>query len=126
MDAPHFERLWKSAATFRKVSPELEPLVRAVYEAIVAGDVPATRAALESLLEHLASARGRTDANCCVVDAFFSAEDRWERNWEAMPAPLRNLLGDLGGALHDAIYAPHIARNFDSLPEQLLERLRNA
>jgi hypothetical protein len=126
MDAPRYERLWKAAATFRKVSPELEPLVRAVYSAILACDVNGTRTTLQSLLEHLASPRGRTDANCCVVDAFFSAQEQWEGNCNAMPAPLRNLLGDMGGALHDAIYAPQIARNFDSLPEQLLERLRSA
>ena len=124
MDALQFERLWKSA-TFRRVTPELEPLVRTVYSAIIEGDVRATRDAVERLLEHLTTPRGRTDANCCVVDAFFSAEEQWERDWEAMPTPLRDLLGDMGGALHDSIYAPHIAKNFDSLPEQLLERVRN-
>lgn len=126
MDTTHFARLWKSAATFRKVSPELEPLVRAVYTSILGSDADATRNALEALLEHLASPRGRTDANCCVVDAFFSAEEQWERNWAAMPTRLREILNDMGGALHDAIYAPHIARNFDSLPEQLLERLKQS
>jgi len=31
---------------------------------------------------------------------------------------------DLGGALHDTITDPEIARNFESLPEQLLERVK--
>ena len=123
MDAARFEQLWKSSASFRKVSPELEPLVRAVYTSVVENDARATHAGLERLLEHLASPRGRTDANCCVVDAFFSASDRWERNWDTFPSPLRDVLGDVGGVLHDTIYAPHIARNFQSLPEQVLERL---
>ena len=30
----------------------------------------------------------------------------------------------MSGTLHDAIYAPKIAANFGSLPEQLLERVR--
>ena len=117
-----FDRIWSEAARYRRASRELAPLVRAAHEASLSGDARATRDALEHLLAFLSSGEGRTDANCCVTDAFFSAvpSDRWN----ALPEPLRAILDDLGGVLHDTIYAPHIARTFESLPEQLLERVR--
>ncbi len=37
---------------------------------------------------------------------------------------LADVLGDVGGALHDTVKVPEIAENFDSTPEQLLARVR--
>lgn len=120
-----FDRIWKESSRYRRPSRELEPLVRSAYDAIVCGaEADLVRERLERLLGYLASEDGRTDANCCVTDAFFSADS--DLAWEYLPKALQDILGDMGGALHDTIYAPHIASNFESLPEQLLERVRRA
>jgi hypothetical protein len=89
-------------------------LLHGVYDA-VDRNPSLLRSALERLLSFLASPSGRTDANCCV--------ESWDLNLDALPPPLRAFLSDLGGTLHDTVYAPHIAANFESLPEQLLQRL---
>jgi hypothetical protein len=117
-----FERLFRSAARTRRVSTELKPLLHGVYDA-VDRNPSLLRSALERLLSFLASPSGRTDANCCVTDLFFSGVESWDLNLDALPPPLRAFLSDLGGTLHDTVYAPHIAANFESLPEQLLQRL---
>jgi len=115
-----FESLWTGALRHRQVSRNLRPLVERVYDDICANSAQIT-SDLEELLEFLASEIGRTDANCCAVDRFFAAiEDRWS----GLPQPLRNIFSDMSGTLHDAIYAPAIASTFGSLPEQLLERVR--
>ncbi len=97
----------------------------AAYEAIVARpyDVPRIVAGVEELLSYLTSPEGRTNANCVAVDSFCCIRDDWEGDWEDEPAALADVLGDMGGALHDTISAPDIAENFDSTPELLLEQL---
>jgi len=115
-----FDDRWQHATGFRRVSPELRPLVAALDRDLAARDAAAVRTSLIALLEHLASGRGRTDANCCVVDAFFAGVDA-----SHLPDDLRAVVSDLSGTLHDTIYAPRIAENFGCLPEQLLERARN-
>ncbi|HEX8155106.1 MAG TPA: hypothetical protein VF698_18385 [Thermoanaerobaculia bacterium] len=124
MSADGFSRVWKEAARYRRIGPELRPLIEEVYESVQRTDAAATRDALERLFAFLASAAGRTDANCCVTDAFFSAAEQWELQWTAFPESLAAILDDTGGTLHEAIYAPHIASTFESLPEQLLERVK--
>lgn len=126
MNEERFEDLFRSAVRFRHVSPQLRPLLRHVYGAAVErpADLNELKNALQSLLEFLASEGGRTDANCSTTDALFSAGEEWERAWSDLPEPYRQLLDDLGGVLHDSIYAPHIAQHFQSLPEQLLQRVR--
>ena len=114
-----FDDTWRSVVRFRRVSRELEPLLRAVQDAF--GDAAALRDALERLLEFLTTERGRTDANCSTTDAFISAT---EPQWQSAPEPLRAILDDMGGTLHDAIHAPNIAKTFEATPEQLLERVR--
>lgn len=114
-----FDDTWRSVVRFRRVSRELEPLLRAVKDAF--GDAAALREALERLLEFLASERGRTDANCSTTDAFIAAT---EEQWRSAPDALRAILDDMSGTLHDAVYAPNIAKTFEATPEQLLERLR--
>lgn len=107
--------LYRTAARFRHVSRELEALVLDVYANL--GDP----APLERLLVFLASIEGRTDANCDTVHHFFAAT---EAEWSALPEPYRTILDDMSGTLHETIYRPDIARTFESLPEQLLERVR--
>jgi len=126
MENKGFDVLWKKASTFRRVTPRLKGLLKRVYEESLRrpSDASAVKASLEDLLVLLVSAEGRTDANCTVTDYFFSATEGWEGTRDHLPADLQSILSDLGGALHDSVHAPAIARNFESLPEQLLERLR--
>jgi hypothetical protein len=114
-----FDSTYRAAIRFRKASRELEWLLRAVYESYA--NASQLRASLASLLEFLASASGRTDANCSTTYNFITAT---EPAWREVPDALRAILDDMSGTLQDSIYAPDIARTFESTPEQLLERLR--
>jgi hypothetical protein len=126
MNDERFEELYRSAVRFRHASPQLKSLLRRVYEVAVVrpADLGDLKSALQSLLEFLASEEGRTDANCCTTDALFSSAEQWERAWSDLPERFRTIMDDLGGVLHDTVYAPHIAQHFESLPEQLLQRVR--
>ena len=118
-----FEAEWKSAVRFRHVARELEPLVRDVHAELLRDplDLVALRDALEQLLAFIATPEGRSDANCCAVDAFFAGCEEAARR---LPEPFRQIVDDMGSTLHDSIYAPKVASTFDSLPEQLLARVR--
>lgn len=107
------------------VSPELAPLLASVYEEVQRQPVSLAtiKAALHQLLEYLASSAGRTNANCVAADSFFMHNDRWERDWDHLPDDFQDVFGDLAGALHDSVSSPAIAENFDSTPEQLLQRV---
>lgn len=115
-----FDSQWKSAVRYRLVSRELRELVYAVYTDLHSG-APELPMHLEALLAFLASERGRTDANCCAVDRFFS---QCPTAWSDLPPSLREIFDGMTATLHDAIYAPKIAESFGTLPEQLLERVR--
>ena len=117
-----FESLWVEALRYRRVSRNLRPLVESVHRDLLARS-PSLKANLEELLAFLASNYGRTDANCCTVDRFFT---KIEDDWRTLPPPLRDIFAAMSSTLHDAIYAPRVAANFDSLPEQLLERVRRS
>lgn len=114
-----FDAQWKAAVRFRRASHELQPLLREVYASFA--DAAQLRAALEKLLVFLASPEGRTDANCSTTYYFFTHS---EPEWTTAPPPLRAILDDMSGTLHETIYAPNIARTFEATPEQLLERLQ--
>ncbi len=126
-----FEQLWTSVAKTRDgqpVSPELEPLLRRVYEDVLTSPVslPALKYNLMELLRYL-SEEGRTNANCWAADLFFGSDnDLWERDGAEpnLPEDFHDLLAMMGEALHDTVTTPDIARNFDCLPEQLLERAK--
>ena len=105
----YFESLWRSAVRYRQVTRELEALVRSVYRDL--------QERSPSLASHPPPAARR----CCAVDFFFS---QCQTAWDALPPALRAVFDGRSGTLHDAIYAPKIAANFGSLPEQLLERVR--
>src|ERR1700733_14468110 len=111
-----------------RVSPELAPLLHAAYRLIQdpSPNVAAVHRALEELLLFLSSKRGRTNANCSAADSFFlDIDDEWGDSRSQLPERYQDLLGDIGGCLHDTVSAPEIAENFDSTPEQLLERLES-
>ncbi len=125
-----FQTAWRRCSGVRGgelVSSEVEPLVRNVHAEVVRrpAQLPQLKSALESLLLFLASPAGRTHANCSAVDLFFALDDAWPSEmWEHLPDSFADVLADMGGALHDSVKAPHVAENFDSLPEQLLARVR--
>jgi hypothetical protein len=114
-----FEDLWRSSVRYRHASRELQALLADVYGAFA--EAALLRAALERLLEFLASAPGRTDANCSTTYYFMTNS---EPHWRAAPPALRAILDDMSGTLQDSIHAPAIARTFEATPEQLLERVR--
>ena len=116
-----FDALWRSAVRYRRVSRELELLLHAVHDDLERSDLLSLRASLENLLTFLASGAGRTDANCSTVFHFFNET---ESIWRPLREDFRAICDDMSGTLHDAIYAPDIARTFEALPEQLLERVR--
>jgi hypothetical protein len=116
-----FEDLWKASIRYRHASRELEPLLRDVHASLSAGDDASLKADLVRLLEHLAGEQGLTDANCATVHYFFEAA---EPLWKPLQPELRLIFDDMSGTLRESIYAPHIARTFNSTPKQLLERVR--
>jgi hypothetical protein len=125
-----FEDAWLAVAKSNDreaVSPKLEPLLRTIYSSILA--TPPTLAALKIGLEELfvfLANEGRTNANCWAADMFFCLSEGWERDWTEQPLPddFHDVLALMGQALHDTARSPKIARNFDCLPEQLLERVK--
>jgi hypothetical protein len=116
-----FEDLWKASVRYRHASRDLEPLLRVVHESLSAGGDASLKESLVRLLEYLAGTQGRTDANCATVHYFFEAA---QPLWKSLQPDLRVIFDDMSGTLRESIYAPHIARTFDSTPEQLLERVR--
>jgi hypothetical protein len=118
-----FDQRFRAAVRTRSVSRELRRFLENAYTSL--GEPVALKSALEELFTFLTTAAGRTDANCCATDSFFSAFDEADERLQRLPVELRNFVSTIGGALHDSVYAPHIAANFDSLPEQLLQRVRD-
>jgi hypothetical protein len=127
---PGFEDAWSTVAPSHdgeSVSPELQPLLRSVYSAVLSAplNLGALKQSLEVLLEFL-QGEGRTNANCWAVDFFFGVSEGWEREWAevGLPDTFHDVLALMGEALHDTVRSPRIAENFDCLPEQLLERVK--
>ena len=124
-----FEQLWTAVGKNRDgeaVSPELKPLLRRVYDDVLTSPVslPNLKNGLVELLRYLGE-EGRTNSNCWATDLFFGSEGGlWERDWseQNLPDDFHDLMAMMGEALHDTVTHPDIARNFDCLPEQLLER----
>jgi hypothetical protein len=104
----------------------IEQLVQGIYAEIARrpADLALLKEAMAALLSYLASSEGRTDQNCKVMDTFFCVRDNWEIDWHHLPAEFQRILEDLGGCLHDTVSSPQVARDFESTPEQLLNRVR--
>jgi hypothetical protein len=121
-----FEEIYSRAIARRSdVSPELKALLHKFYETACARPLNAValKSVLVNLLEFLTTREGRTNSNCWAVDLFCMSDD-WERDWSELPEEFSDILADMAGALHDTVKAPEIASNFDSTPEQLLERVK--
>ncbi len=64
-----------------------------------------------------------TAKNCSTVDreVFLIISNA---DIDSLPLDLKEILGDIGGILHDTHENPEIAENFFSTPPQLLRRIR--
>lgn len=107
-------------------STELKKLVKAVRNCIIERPTPLIQlnSSLENLLFSLTTPIGRTNENCEEADLYFLLHDGLGFNWDHLPKDYQLILADIGGQLHDTIGHPQIAENFESTPEQLLERIR--
>lgn len=108
--SPHLYELWETVtALLKETSSDLNRIKKALID----------------LLSFLCSEEGRTDENFKATDFYFLLHEEHGFDWTHLPESFQLILHDIGGQLHDTISAPHIAENFKSTPEQLLERLRN-
>ncbi|MHC4511578.1 MAG: hypothetical protein ACYTAO_21940 [Planctomycetota bacterium] len=121
-----FDEGYAKCCRGRRGSEELRLLLARVYDMIhtVPADPLGLKVALVALMSFLCEPQHRNDETCWLVDTFFSVEDHWSRRWEGLPQDYRQLLDDIGGALHDTVRAPTTAHNFGSTPEQLLHRAK--
>lgn len=123
-----FEYRYENAVRDRVVSPEIKPFLRTLDNRMIQRpwNFAFMKDALVELLSFLTTSDGRTDGNCRAVDLFviLSSGAAW-LGLEDLPKPFEALLFDIGGQLSDTFTAPEIAENFQSLPEQLLERAQN-
>ncbi len=113
-----FQRISSSAPA------SLSPLFREVHDAYASRPPDAVRArsALVSLLIYLASPDARTHTNVCAVDRFLMEDPALTKD-TALPAQFVEFVLN-ADALHDTIESPEVAENFESTPEQLLEKAR--
>jgi hypothetical protein len=88
-------------------------------------DLAAIESALVELFVYLVSTEGRTSENCVTAATFFQVHDDYGFNWFHLPEELRLILDDIGGRLHVTEDLPDIGTNFESSPEQLLERIHS-
>lgn len=107
------------------VSDELMPLMEQFYLARIRNpvDLIELRQTLLNLLAFLSSPRGRTTPNLRTVDLFIALGD-WGVELPEVPDSFCEIIADLGAALHDSINSPHFALEYESTPEQLLERVK--
>jgi hypothetical protein len=119
--AEQFEGIFNQLA--QGGASELQPVLQEVHEAFVGTPPDAGRArdALIQLFSYLASPAGRTHANCCAADHFLLLNSALR----ATQLPGR-FIDFVQGAdcLHDSVSAPEVASNFESTPEQLLDKAR--
>lgn len=106
---------------------ELQSALFKVRDAISATPVnlAVIKSALVELLIYLVSPEGRTSENCTTTDTFFQLHDDYGFNWFHLPEEFRLILEDIGGQLHDTVNHPDMATNYESTPEQLLERVHS-
>jgi hypothetical protein len=125
-----FDDAWRAVNVPRdgeSVSPELGPRLADVYRDIAAKpfSADALKASFENLLTYLAGP-GRTNANCWAVDLFFCVCEGWSPDWthHDLPEPFNQVIAMMGEALNSAVRDPELARSLNSLPEQILEAVR--
>ena len=125
MTVPKFERLYSELE--RRCgpgTPELKPYLASFFEALMAQPVDLTllKQSMVQLLQYLTTPEGRTSNNCYIVDLSIVFPEWGDIELPDLPDEFYDVIGDMGGALHDTVSSPEIAYNFYSTPEQLLER----
>ena len=113
-----------AAATAAVFAPTAAFLAAARLTAAVATGVSGCRllndfgAAVQKVYERFHTRTGNRYAGIASI------RDDWQTDWTDLPGQFQLILDDMGGCLHDTVSAPEIAENFDSIPEQLLVRVR--
>jgi hypothetical protein len=79
---------------------------------------------MENLLSWLNKPENNTDDNCQHIDHFVAVEIIAEKGFQNLPEDIKGILFDMGATLHYAHASPEIAENFESMPDQLLDRVR--
>lgn len=123
-----FDEAWNAVNQRREgeaVSSRLRPLLQSVYSEAIC--TPLRLSTLKHSLENLLNflmLEGRTNANYWAVDLFIGIGEGWEKDWadQGLPEDFHDVFVRMGESLHDTIKNPEIARDYDCLPEQLLER----
>ena len=107
-------------------APELRSLLKRFYYSLIKKpyELAEIKQSMTDVLMFLCSEAGRTDANCRAVDMFICIDDGWENDWSDLPEAFHEIVFDMGHGLHDTVKSPDIAKNFECLPEQLLERTK--
>lgn len=85
-------------------------------------DLPVLKQSMVQLLHFLTTPEGRTDANCYLVNMAIVFPEWGDIRLPELPDDFGYIIADMGGALHDTVSSPEMAYNFESTPEQLLER----
>jgi hypothetical protein len=123
-----FDEAWNAVNQKREdeaVTSQLRPLLQSVYSEAICTPLRLStlKHSLENLLNFL-TVEGRTNANCWAVDLFICISEGWEKDWadQGLPEDFHDIFVRMGDSLHDTIKNPEIARQYDCLPEQLLER----
>jgi hypothetical protein len=117
-----FEEAFQRIAS--SVPSSLRPLLREVHDAYASRppDAARARSALVTLFTHLVSPDARTHTNVCAVDRFLMEDPALTKDTALPPQFVEFVLN--ADALHDTIESPEVAENFESTPEQLLEKAR--
>jgi hypothetical protein len=104
-------------------SPELKPLLRALYEAACRrpSEGPVLDQAIRHVLGYLATPEGSTPDNCWVTSHFLVPGDEfWEEDWEELPDRFVEFLAIMTHELWQSVEDPEWSQTFGSMPEQLL------
>src|SRR3989338_1832423 len=102
----------------RNASPDLKPLLKQLHDRYLSrpADLKTLKLVLRDLFVFLSSPKGKTQANCWMVDRFLSDhEGKWKLNLSHLPQEYQDIL-DEAQALHGAADEPQ----FHTAPEEIL------
>jgi len=80
--------------------------------------------AIEDVLVWLNKSENNTDSNYKRVDYYVVKNIISNDVYDYLSEDIKEIIFDMGGALHDTHTSPEIAENFESTPQQLLKRVR--
>lgn len=117
----------ETGGPINRVSPEMRELLQTFHNALVAQplNLQNIKKALLDLLQFLTTPQGRTEGNCWVVNMYIALADWDESGFPDLPDDMGSIIADMGMTLHETFPLPQMAWEYESTPEQLLERTRN-